>query len=68
MKHLSQDDLVLQFYGEAGNKFDRHLRECRQCQSHYDALKQVLESIRPPETPALPEGYAAAIWDECASA
>ena len=62
MKHLSQDDLVLKFYGEAGTKFERHLRECNQCQSRLGALKQVLESIEPPVAPALATDYAQSTW------
>ena len=49
MKHLSQDDLVLQFYGEAGTKFERHLRECAECRTRFGSLKQVLETIQPPK-------------------
>jgi hypothetical protein len=62
MKHLSQDDLVLQFYGEAGTKFERHLRECNECRSRFGLLKQVLESIEPPVAPALATDYAQSTW------
>src|SRR5438045_5812185 len=62
MKHLSQDDLVLQFYGEAGTKFERHLRECNECRSRFGSLKQVLETIEPPVAPPLATDYAQTTW------
>ena len=62
MKHLSQDDLVLQFYGEAGTKFERHLRECAECRTRFGSLKQVLETIQPPKEMPLANDYAQVMW------
>lgn len=51
MKHLSDDELVLQYYGESGRRMvdvERHLRSCAQCTRSYDTLARSLNAIAAP--------------------
>jgi succinate dehydrogenase/fumarate reductase cytochrome b subunit len=50
--HLSDDELVLHYYGESGPEIvaaGRHLSACAQCARSYEALARTLNSVRPPE-------------------
>ena len=51
MSHLTDDDLVLHYYGEDGSRLvaaERHLQECAQCAGAYEALSRTLRSVTPP--------------------
>jgi succinate dehydrogenase/fumarate reductase cytochrome b subunit len=50
--HLSDDQLVLHYYGEDGGdvvSIERHLRACTQCADSYGALARTLDAVTPPE-------------------
>lgn len=52
MSHLTDDDLVLHYYGEDGPRLvatERHLRSCAQCAGAYDTLARTLRAVTPPE-------------------
>lgn len=52
MTHLSEDDLVLHYYGEDGPDMvaaERHLRSCAQCARAYETLARSLNAVTPPE-------------------
>ena len=52
MSHLSDDDLVLHYYGEDGARIvdvERHLRSCAQCARGYEELARTLNAVTPPE-------------------
>ena len=52
MSHLSDDDLVLHYYGEDGARMvavERHLRSCAQCSRGYEELARTLNAVTPPE-------------------
>ena len=52
MTHLSEDDLVLHYYGEDGPVMvaaERHLRSCAQCARAYETLARSLNAVTPPE-------------------
>lgn len=52
MSHLSDDDLVLHYYGEDGPRIvaaERHLRSCAQCARAYAGLARTLDAVTPPE-------------------
>jgi succinate dehydrogenase/fumarate reductase cytochrome b subunit len=50
--HLTNDELVLHYYGEDGSDLvtsERHLRVCAQCAEAYQALARTLDSVTAPE-------------------
>lgn len=52
MSHLSDDDLVLHYYGEDGPRLvagGHHLRSCGQCARAFDELARTLNAVTPPE-------------------
>jgi len=52
VSHLSDDELVLHYYGEDGPEIvsvERHLRSCDQCARSFAALSQTLTAVTPPE-------------------
>lgn len=52
MSHLSDDQLVLHYYGEDGPRIvavESHLRSCPRCTSAYEALARTLAAVTPPE-------------------
>ena len=67
MTHLTEDDLVLHYYGElAGSdegKAAKHLAECAGCRRELTQLQRVLgaidESVLVPE---LPDGFERTVW------
>ena len=67
MNHLSEEQLILHYYGEPGEPGDalaceHHLEECGDCRALYASLERVLnvvDSLRVPERSA---EYGAAVW------
>jgi succinate dehydrogenase/fumarate reductase cytochrome b subunit len=52
VSHLSDDELVLHYYGEDGPRIvaaERHLRSCAHCARTYEALARTLSAVTPPE-------------------
>src|SRR6185295_13887069 len=52
VSHLSDDELVLHYYGEDGPRMvavERHLRSCAQCARAYAGLTRTLNAVTPPE-------------------
>jgi succinate dehydrogenase/fumarate reductase cytochrome b subunit len=52
VNHLSDDELVLHYYGEDGPHIvavERHLRACAKCARAYEALVRSLDAVTPPE-------------------
>ena len=52
VSHLSDDELVLHYYGEDGPRLvaaERHLRSCAQCARTYETLARTLSAVTPPE-------------------
>lgn len=64
MKHLSEEQIVLHYYGDAEAEEDvrRHLTECPACQAEFERLKALLEQIEPTEVPEPPEFFEAKTW------
>jgi succinate dehydrogenase/fumarate reductase cytochrome b subunit len=62
VSHLTDDDLVLHYYGENGRRVvaaEHHLRSCAQCAQAYDALARTLNAVTPPELVEAPDELAA---------
>ena len=63
MTHLSEDQLVLLYYGEAVNGADEnHLRDCDFCRGQYRALQRVLNTVDALPVPERGIDYGAAVW------
>ena len=64
--HLSEDDLVLHFYGEmdaaAESEAVAHLGSCDGCRRSYTRLQRVLAAVDAMPAPALPESFERVVW------
>jgi succinate dehydrogenase/fumarate reductase cytochrome b subunit len=52
VRHLSDDDLVLHYYGENGpdlGRVESHLKSCAQCAGAYESLARTLSAVTAPE-------------------
>ena len=62
MKHLTDDDLVLHYYGELPEA-DAHLSECERCRAERARLAEDLASFAAlPPIPERDEAYAEGVW------
>jgi hypothetical protein len=66
--HISQDDLVLHYYGELAGatktNAEQHLSECSECQAEFAKLGQILSAVNE-ETfpvPPRPDEFEARVW------
>jgi hypothetical protein len=64
MNHISDDDLVLHYYGEGRNHpaVDAHLSACPACRERFESLSQDLGLVSSLEAPERGEGYEAQVW------
>ena len=64
MNHLSEDRLVLHYYGEESDPLDaeRHLEECAECRALYASLQRVLNAVASEPAPERGPGYGAEVW------
>jgi hypothetical protein len=64
MKHYTEEDLILQRYGEHddGEAIERHLAGCKRCRTEYEALGGVLAAVDEAPVPARGEAYPAEVW------
>jgi hypothetical protein len=64
--HLTEDDLVLHFYGEmdqvAESDAVAHLAGCDDCRRSYTRLQRVLAAVDAMPAPALSEGFERIVW------
>lgn len=65
MSHLSQEELVLHYYGEPELGTDRreHLAQCPACVAELTTLAAVLDRVTPVEVPEPGDDYEARVWD-----
>jgi hypothetical protein len=63
-QHLSQEELILQYYGEAalGDR-SSHLADCSECTSELARLAAVLDRVTPAEAPEPADDYESRVWD-----
>lgn len=64
--HLSDDDLVLHYYGELDEAGDAaasaHIGACGDCLRRQAHLQRVMAAVDGMELPALPENYERTVW------
>ncbi len=62
--HISDDQLVLFYYGEASDSapVEQHLAECEHCRAEYRALQTVLNTIDSAPVPDRGPEYGSAVW------
>ncbi len=70
LKHLSEQDLILYHYGEAGGSsravVAEHMSVCGPCRALYRNLQAVLAAADVVEVPARSEAYEAEVWQRLA--
>jgi hypothetical protein len=64
MNHLTEEDLILHYYGEAedGLSLEQHMEQCGECREQYAAVQRVLNTVDAFPIPARDEHYGAAVW------
>jgi len=64
MKHLSEEDLILIYYGEPGAPYGAHahLADCGQCKAAADALAQTLDLCNEWSVPEPDAGFERRVW------
>ena len=64
MNHLSEEELILHYYGEEADVFtaEHHLDECQECRAHYGSLQRVLNVVDTLPVPPRDEQYGSEVW------
>jgi hypothetical protein len=64
MNHLSEEQIVLHFYGDAESEENvrLHLEECPICRSEFERVAALLRGIEPTEVPDPPPGFDYKLW------
>lgn len=68
MKHLSEEDLVLRYYGEppSGAAVDEHLQICEACRASLVSMSRVLDAMDGLEVPEPLDGLSGRVWQRIA--
>jgi hypothetical protein len=66
MTHLSEEQLVLHYYGEEGDTLaaEQHLEGCGECREIYGSLQRVLNVVDSLPVPERPADYSARVWQQ----
>ncbi|MGA7525374.1 MAG: hypothetical protein WBW84_23190 [Acidobacteriaceae bacterium] len=62
MKHLSEDELIELYYGEASGGASAHEQACRECSARFAELRQSLDAIRSAPTARRGADYGERVW------
>jgi hypothetical protein len=64
MKHLTDEEMIEQAYGESANRtaVDRHLASCRECADNYAELDRDLTGMNRVDAPARDADYGERVW------
>lgn len=63
MNHLSEEQLILHYYGEEGlDSAEAHLDECPDCRAAYHGLQRVLNSLDAAPVPDRGPDYGRQVW------
>jgi hypothetical protein len=63
MKHPSDEQLILFYYGEATEPLDEHLHVCDACRAEYRKLQRVLNTVESLPVPDHPAEYGTEVWN-----
>src|ERR1700690_1790388 len=69
MNHLSEEQLILHYYGEEGDTLlaEQHLDECEGCRALYGSLQRVLNVVDSLPVPLRGAEYGAQVWNRLES-
>jgi hypothetical protein len=62
MKHLSEEELIEVYYGEAPGAASEHVQGCRECGAQLAELQRDLEGARMTAVPARSADYGERVW------
>ena len=64
MNHLSEEQIVLHYYGDAedATEVERHLAACAECRSEFARVQSMLQQIEPLEIPEPAAGFEEKTW------
>ena len=65
MNHLSEEQLILHYYGEEGGDaltVEQHLDECSECRAFYGSLQRVLNVVDTLPVPERSPEYGTQVW------
>jgi hypothetical protein len=64
MNHLSEEQIVLHYYGDAENEaeVERHLAGCAECRAEFARVEAMLRQIEPVEVPEPPANFEDKTW------
>jgi hypothetical protein len=64
VRHLSEDQLILYYYGESesAETDQQHLNECESCLAELEALELTLSEVVPEPVPERPADYGQRVW------
>ena len=64
MNHLSEEQIVLHYYGDAeeASEVDRHLAACPDCRAEFARVQSTLKQIEPLEVPEPAAGFEEKTW------
>jgi hypothetical protein len=64
MNHLSEEQIVLHFYGDAESEetVRQHLGDCPACRGEFERVAALLRGIEPTEVPEPPPGFDDKLW------
>jgi hypothetical protein len=64
MKHLSEEQIVLHYYGDADEtaEIEGHLAGCTECRAEFARVQSTLRQIEPLEVPEPPTGFEEKTW------
>jgi len=65
MNHLSEEQLILHYYGEEGEALaaEQHLEQCEECRLLYGSLQRVLNVVDSLPVPVRGPEYGAQVWN-----
>jgi len=66
MKHLTEEQLVLHYYGELDNRLEavKHLETCDACRTRFAALDSDLSLTKMATIPDRPDDYGRRVWQQ----
>ena len=64
MNHLSEEQIVLHYYGDAEEavEVERHLAACPECRAEFARMQSMLQQIKPLEVPEPAAGFEEKTW------